>query len=58
MTVNNIHSYIVFANIDKGDKIEGHRLILTKEQLEKIEDIVLSEKIKVIENPFYVVEDE
>ena len=58
-TIYDIHSYCVFANIDdrKGN-IKGYRLILSKEQMEAIEQIVLSEKVEVLETPYYDVEDE
>jgi len=57
MTISDIHSYIVFANIDKRNgKIEGHMIRLTKEQIEAIEDIIISEKITIKENASYEVE--
>ena len=57
-SVQDIQSYCVFANIDdrKGN-IKGHMLMLTKEQYEAIEDIVLSGKIKVKEDHTYEVQD-
>ena len=55
-TLNDIYGYTVFANIDKRNgKIEGHRMILTKEQTEAIEIIITSGKINVIEDPTYEV---
>jgi len=43
MIINDIHSYAVFANIDKQNgKIEGHQVVLPKEAFELIEDIVIS----------------
>ena len=57
LTLNDIYGYTVFANIDKRNgKIEGHRMILTKEQIEAIEIIITSGKINVIEDPIYEVE--
>jgi len=56
-TINDIHSYTIFANIDKRNgKIEGHQMYLTQLQMEAIEQIILSDKIKVDENPSYEVE--
>jgi len=56
-TINDIHSYTVFANIDNRDgTIKGHQIILTKEQRESIEDIVLTEKLQVIEESSYELE--
>ena len=44
MTINDIHSYTVFVNIDKRNgKIEGHQVILSKEAIELIEDIILED---------------
>jgi len=62
MTINDIHSYTVFANIDKRNgKIEGHQVILSKEAIELIEDIVLKDwkdTPKVLELSSYEVEDD
>ena len=52
-----IHSYVVFANIDNRDgHIYGHRLILSDEQIAAIEQIVLAEKVNAIEEHNYEVE--
>ncbi len=58
-TTSDIHSYTVFANIDKRDgSIEGHMIVLSKEQLEAIEDIIVSKsKIKIKEDPTYTIEE-
>ena len=56
-TALDIHSYCVFANIDdRNGKILGHQMYLTKEQMEAIEDIVLSGKLQVAEDSSYEVE--
>jgi len=58
VTTSDIHSYTVFANIDdRKGTIKGHQLILSKEQMEGIEAIVLSDKIKPMEEHSYEVED-
>ena len=55
--VTDIHSYTVFANIDnRKGTIQGHQIYLSKEQMEAIEDIVLSGDVKVAENSSYEVE--
>ena len=55
--VSDIYGYTVFANIDKRNgKIEGHRMILTKEQMAVIEDVIAIGDLKVIEEPTYEVE--
>lgn len=41
---------------DRKGNIRWHMLMLSKEQIEKIEDIILSEKVKVAENYLYEVE--
>ena len=52
-----IYTYIVIGAIDKRNgKIEGHEIILSKEQLHKIEDIVTSTKIIVNENKAFDLE--
>lgn len=57
-TVHDIQSYCVFANIDdRKGTIKGHMLLLTKEQYQAIEDIVLSGKIKVKEDHTYEVQE-
>ena len=56
-TLNDIYGYTVFANIDKRNgKIEGHRMILTSEQMAVIEDVIVIGDLKVIEEPTYEVE--
>lgn len=47
-TAGDIQSYSIFANIDdRKGKIEGYMMFLSKKQMEAIEDIILSEDIKV-----------
>lgn len=56
LTLNDIYGYTVFANIDKRNgKIEGHRMILTHEQMAVIEDVIAIGDLKVIEEPTYEV---
>ena len=58
--VGDIQSYTVFANIDnRKGAVEGFQVILTKEQLEAIEDIVLSSKptVKMLDEAFYTLGD-
>ena len=61
MTINDIHSYTVFANIDKRNgKIEGHQVILSQEAIGLIEDVVLKDwkdTPKIFESSSYEVED-
>jgi len=57
LNITDIHSYTVFADIDKRNgKIEGHMMILSKKQMEAIEDIVLSGEVQVKEKPLYEIE--
>jgi len=62
MTINNIQSYTVFANIDKGNGVvEGHQILLDKKTAHLIEDIILmyldkdKKNLEVKEEPFYRV---
>lgn len=56
--VSDIHSYIVFANIDDRDGlISGHRMILSDAQMKTIEDVVLSAPVQVLEEESYTLED-
>jgi urate oxidase len=49
-----IISYTVFANIDKGEKIQGHKLYLSIEQIQAITQIIQSKrKIVVNQNCLY-----
>jgi len=59
-TISDIQSYSVFANIDnRKGKIEGHMLMLTKDQYEMIEAIIINaEVVKVKEHPTYEVQDD
>jgi len=53
---SDIYGYTVFANIDdRKGTIKGHQMILSKEQLEAIEQIVLSGKVRVIDEHTYEV---
>jgi len=56
--VSDIHSYSVFANIDnrQGD-IYGYQMILNKEQMSLIEDIILTDKVKVVDEPLYSLDE-
>lgn len=58
--ISDIHSYCVFANIHYRDEdvIKGHLMVLSKEQIEAIEDIVTNGEVRVQENPAYEVENE
>ena len=56
---SDVHSYVVFANIDKRDgNIDGHLILLTPEKMEAIENIILSgsDKLKVKSKPSYKLE--
>ena len=56
LPLNDIYGYTLFANIDKRNgKIEGHRMILTPEQMAVIEDVIAIGDLKVIEEPTYEV---
>ena len=57
--ISDIYGYTVFANIDnrKGN-IYGYQVILNKEQMEAIEEIILSSQIKVMEEWSYEVEND
>jgi hypothetical protein len=63
MTINDIHSYTLFANVDKRNGvIEGHMVILRKDQMEAIEDIVLAYvddrlTVQLKEEPTYTLGD-
>jgi len=58
-TINDVHSYSVFANIDnRKGSIEGYQLLLSKEQIEKIEDIVLERDLRVADKSAYEVVDD
>ena len=53
---SDIYGYTVFANIDdRKGTIKGYQVILSKEQLEQIEAIVLSNKVRVVEEHTYEV---
>lgn len=57
--INDIYGYTVFALIDKrNSKIEGHRLILSDKQMSDIEDIITSEKVSVIEDVSFEVQND
>ena len=57
-TTSDIYGYTVFANIDdRKGTIKGYMMILTKEQNEAIESIILSGKVKVKEEHTYEIED-
>jgi hypothetical protein len=57
--ISDVHSYLVFANIDKRNgNIDGHMIILSKEQYEAIGDIVTNgSEFKVLEDATYTLED-
>lgn len=47
---SDIYTYIVFAVIDKRNgTMQGHEVLLTKEQRDAIEQIILSQPVKVLE---------
>ena len=56
-TIADIHSYTIFANIDKRDgNIDGHQLILSKETMNAIEDLILKDgKMAVMQEVAYKV---
>ena len=57
-TISDIHSYTVFANIDKRDgNIDGHQVVLSKRAYESIENIILSEKVRLKEAITYTLQD-
>ena len=57
--VYDIYSYILFANIDNRDgTITGHRVILTDEQIEAIEDIVTSMPVRLEEAAYDLIDEE
>lgn len=57
-SINDIHSYVLFAGIDKRNgKIHGHRVLLSRKQIEQIEDIVLSAPIKVLDEVQFELEE-
>ena len=57
LITSDIHSYTLFANIDdRKGTISGHMVLLSKKQLDAIEDIVLSqENVRVKEDKTYEV---
>ena len=59
-TISDIHSYTIFVNIDKRDgNIEGHQVILKKETMEAIEELILNGgNIKVKNKAAYRLEDD
>lgn len=58
--ISDIHSYCVFANIHYRDEdvIQGHLMLLSKEQMEAIEDIVLNGEVRVKAEHTYEVKNE
>lgn len=52
-----IHSYTVFANIDdRKGSIKGYQVLLSPEQYEAIEEIVLSSSVQVNHESTYELE--
>ena len=58
---SDVHSYVVFANIEKKDKdvIEGHLVLLNTDEMEAIEQFILRKRtLKVKSEPSYILEKE
>jgi len=58
---SDVHSYVVFANIEKKDKdvIEGHLVLLNADEMEAIEQFILRKRtLKVKSEPSYILEKE
>ena len=58
---SDVHSYVVFANIEKKNKdvIEGHLVLLNTEEMEAIEQFILRKRtLKVKSETSYILEKE